>query len=86
MEEHKLATDEWKDRRNKCHIQTLEKLGLAISRAFALPDSDLLGEKTVWIHDGSGSRIVNGNRILDSDMIGVADNSDVPGDKLKSGS
>lgn len=74
LEEHRLALNEWRDRRSKCSLQTLENRGLAISRAFALPDSEVLGEKTVRIHDGSGGKHNNNNNnnngMLDDGIVG----------------
>ena len=72
LEEHRLALNEWRDRRSKCSLQTLENRGLAISRAFALPDSEVLGEKTVRIHDGSGGKHNknNINGMLDGGIVG----------------
>lgn len=72
LEEHRLALDEWRDRQNNCSLRVLEDRGLAISRAFALPDSEVLGEKIVRIHDGSGSgsKKNNINRILEGGIVG----------------
>lgn len=70
LEEHRLALNEWRDRRSKCSLQTLEKRGLAISRAFALPDSEVLGEKTVRIHNGSSGKNGNANGILNGNLAG----------------
>lgn len=81
LEEHNLAIEEWKERRRKSSIQTLERHGLAISRAFALPDSELLGEKTVRIHDGSGGK--RSNRFLDSNSSGRDNNKDDQGDQYR---
>ena len=63
LEEYELASNEWKERRKRCSPQTLEKRGLAILQAFAVPDSEILGEKTVRIHSGisnSGSTGMDG--------------------------
>jgi hypothetical protein len=81
LEEHRLALNEWRDRRSKCSLQTLENRGLAISRAFALPDSEVLGEKTVRIHDGSGGKNNNNNinGMLDGGIVG--DGRDDIGDR-----
>ena len=86
LEEHNLAIDEWKERRKKCSLQTLERHGLAISRAFALPDSEILGEKTVRIHDGSGGKNSNIGRVLDGGKTGAGKNGKDQGDEYKSSS
>jgi len=52
LEEYRVATSEWKERRRRCSPQSLEQRGLAILQAFAIPDSEVLGEKTVRIHNG----------------------------------
>ncbi len=72
LEEHELALAEWRDSRSKCSLEILEKRGLTISSAFALPDAEVLGEKTVWIHNGSGGSKnginINADGILDENI------------------
>ena len=72
LEEHRLALDEWRDRKSKCSLETLENRGLVVTRAFALPDSEVLGEKTVRIHNGSGGSTDKKSTrgMIDSSILG----------------
>ena len=72
LEEHELALAEWRESRSKCSLEILEKRGLAISSAFALPDSEVLGEKTVRIHNGSGGSKSG----ININAVGVLDTND----------
>ena len=72
LEEYELASNEWKERRKRCSPQTLEKRGLAILQAFAVPDSEILGEKTVRIHSG----ISNSGSSVDGTILMASSDSD----------
>jgi hypothetical protein len=72
LEEYELASNEWKERRKRCSPQTLEKRGLAILQAFAVPDSEILGEKTVRIHSG----ISNSGSSVDGTILIASNDSD----------
>ena len=52
LAEYQVAIEEWKARRNQLSPASLEYRGLAILRAYAVPDSEILGEKTVRISAG----------------------------------
>jgi hypothetical protein len=86
LEEYELASNEWKERRKRCSPQTLEKRGLAVLQAFAVPDSEILGEKTVRIHSGISTGSMDGIIMMSSDSSSEKNSTSSQGGRRRSSS